>query len=224
MTTTAVPIQPIQKGSLRKYWLGVALVVLIGIAFAFWGTHSIPRDSLTNGTFLKLNAKEKGVITTKSGLQYQVIKGGEGPSPTDNDVAIIGYRGAFRDGKVFDQNPQAPMPVTGVIPGFSEALKLMQRGGQYKLWIPSELGYGPEDKTNPQTGEVMMPGNSVLVFDVAMMNFIPREEFEKKMKEMQEAQKKQGGAAGGPAGAGAEGLPPEIQAQLEQQQGQTPAQ
>ncbi len=222
MTTTAVPIQPIQKGSLTKYWLGIALVALIGIAFAFWGTHSIPRDALTNATFLKLNGKEKGVITTKSGLQYQVVKGGEGPSPTDNDVAIIGYRGAFRNGKVFDQNPQAPMPVTGVIPGFSEALKLMQRGGQYKIWIPSELGYGPEDKTNPQTGEVMMPGNSVLVFDVAMMNFIPREEFEKKMKEMQDAQKKQGGA--GQAGAGAEGLPPEVQAQLDAQQGQVPAQ
>jgi FKBP-type peptidyl-prolyl cis-trans isomerase FkpA len=231
MSTTAVPIQPIQKGSLTKYWVGVALVALVALTLAYLGTHAIPRGPLTNATFLKLNGHDKAIITTKSGLQYQVIKGGEGPSPGDNDVAIIGYRGAFRDGKVFDQNPQAPMPVTGVIPGFSEALKLMQSGGQYRLWIPSDLAYGPKDKTNPQTGEVMMPGNSVLIFDVAMMNFMPREEFEKQMKAAQEEQKKRGGASAG-AGAGApaggasaggapEGLPPEIQQQIDaQMQGQ----
>jgi FKBP-type peptidyl-prolyl cis-trans isomerase FkpA len=221
MTITTVPIQPIKKGSLKKYWFGVALVVLAGGGLAYAGAKGLPRDTLTNTTFLALNKSDKGVITTKSGLQYQVIKGGEGASPTDNDVAIIGYRGAFRNGKIFDQNAQAPMPVTGVIPGFSEALKLMQRGGQYKIWIPSELGYGAEDKTNPQTGEVMMPGNSILVFDVAMMNFIPRAEFEAQMKKMQDEQKKQGAAGGGgAAGAGMpEGMPPEVQAQLEQQMG-----
>jgi FKBP-type peptidyl-prolyl cis-trans isomerase FkpA len=224
MTVTTVPIQPIQKGSLKKYWFGIAAVVLVGIGLAYCGAKAIPRDNLTNATFLKLNKTDKGIITTKSGLQYKVIKGGEGASPTDDDVTIIGYRGAFRNGKVFDQNAQAPMPVNGVIPGFSEALKLMQRGGQYRVWIPSELGYGPEDKTNPQTGEVMMPGNSVLVFDVAMMNFIPRAEFEAQMKKIQEEQKKKGAAAGGPnggapTGAGSEGLPPEVQAQLDAQSG-----
>lgn len=219
MSATAVPIQPIKKGSLVKYWIGIALVLAAGVGLAWWGTADV-------------RSEFGDVVTTQSGLRYKVIKAGEGRSPTDNDVVLVKYVGKLTNGKIFDQNPQAGFPVTGVVPGFSEGLKLMQRGGQYRLWIPSELGYGADDQRNPQTGEVAIPGGSELVFDVELLEFKSRAEIEAMQRQMQEIQK-QGGAAGGPAGAGQaggapQGLPPEIQAQIDQQmraqQGQAPGQ
>jgi FKBP-type peptidyl-prolyl cis-trans isomerase FkpA len=218
MSGTAVPIHPIQKGSLLKYWVGIALVLAAAIGLAYWGTSDV--------------RKEYGdVVTTASGLKYKIIKGGEGKSPTDDDVVLVKYTGMLKNGKIFDQNPQAGFPVTGVVPGFSEALKLMQRGGQYRIWIPSELGYGPEDQKNPQTGEVAIPGGSELIFDVELLEFKSRAEVEALQKQMLEMQKQQqgkrGAATAGPQGA-PQGLPPEIQQQIDsqmqqQQQGQVRA-
>lgn len=207
MAVTTVPIQPIKKGSITRYWSGIVLILAAAAALAWFGTKEVKAKYQTNEQFLADNAGQSGVVTTKSGLQYKVIKGGEGASPTDNDVALIGYKGTFRDGTVFDQNPQAPMPITGVIPGFSEALKLMQRGGSYRIWIPSDLGYGPDDRTNPQTGQVMMPGNSLLVFDVEMKDYIDRATFEKQMAQMQKMQKMEGAAGQNGASSGAAGIP-----------------
>ena len=214
MSATAVPIQPIKKGSLVKYWIGIALVLAAGAGLAWWGTADV-------------RSEFGEVVTTQSGLRYKVIKTGEGRSPTDDDVVLVKYVGKLTNGKIFDQNPQAGFPVTGVVPGFSEGLKLMQRGGQYRLWIPSELGYGPDDQRNPQTGEVAIPGGSELMFEVELLEFKSRAEIEAMQRQMQEIQK-QGGAAGGPAGGGQaggapQGLPPEIQQQIDaqmKQQGQ----
>ena len=203
MSITAVPIQPIKKGSLTKYWVGVALVLAAGTGLAYYGTSGV-------------RTEYGDVTTTASGLRYKVIKAGEGKSPTDNDVVLVSYKGMLKDGKVFDQNPQAGFPVTGVVPGFSEGLKVMQRGGQYRLWIPAELGYGPEDQKNPQTGEVAIPGGSELIFDVELLEYKSRAEVEAMQKQMQEMQKAQGGA-GGQAGGAQQGLPPEIQAQIDAQ-------
>jgi FKBP-type peptidyl-prolyl cis-trans isomerase 2 len=125
----------------------------------------------------------------------------------------VSYKGMLKDGTVFDQNPQAGFPVTGVVPGFSEGLKIMQRGGKYRLWIPAELGYGPEDQRNPQTGEVVIPGGSELTFDVELLEFKSRAEIEAMQKQMQQQQ----GSAGDPAGGAPQGLPPEIQAQIDAQ-------
>jgi FKBP-type peptidyl-prolyl cis-trans isomerase 2 len=102
------------------------------------------------------------------------------------------------------------------VPGFSEALKKMQLGGKYKMWIPPEIGYGSEERKNPQTGEVALPANSLLIFEVELLDFRSRAEVEAMQKQQQEAQKKQGGAPAGMPGGG-QGLPPEIQAQLEAQ-------
>ena len=96
----------------------------------------------------------------------------------------------LKDGTVFDQNPQAGFPVSGVVPGFSEGLKIMQRGGKYRLWIPAELGYGPEDQRNPQTGQVAIPGGSELTFDVELLEFKSRAEIEAMQKQMQEMQQR----------------------------------
>lgn len=203
MSVTAVPIQPIKKGSLTKYWAGIALVLAAGGGLAYWGTADV-------------RSEYGDVVTTASGLRYKVLQTGEGKSPTDNDVVLISYKGMLKDGTVFDQNPQAGLPVTGVVPGFSEGLKIMQRGGKYRLWIPSELGYGTEDQRNPQTGQVAIPGGSELIFDVELLEYKSRAEVEAMQKQMQEMQKQQG-AAGGQAGGATQGLPPEIQAQIDAQ-------
>jgi FKBP-type peptidyl-prolyl cis-trans isomerase FkpA len=209
MSITAVPIQPIKKGSLTKYWLGIAAVLAAGGGLAYYGTSGV-------------RTEYGDVVTTASGLKYKVIKTGEGKSPTDSDVVLVSYKGMLKDGKIFDQNPQAGFPVTGVVPGFSEGLKIMQRGGQYRLWIPAELGYGPQDQKNPQTGEVAIPGNSELIFDVELLEYKSRAEVEAMQKQMQEMQKAQGaagagGQAGGMPGGAPQGLPPEIQAQIDAQ-------
>jgi FKBP-type peptidyl-prolyl cis-trans isomerase FkpA len=203
MSITAVPIQPIKKGSLSKYCVGIALVLAAGSGLAYWGTADV-------------RSEYGDVVTTASGLRYKVIQTGEGKSPTENDVVLVSYKGTLKDGTVFDQNPQAGFPVTGVVPGFSEGLKIMQRGGKYRLWIPSELGYGPEDQKNPQTGQVAIPGGSELIFDVELLEYKSRAEVEAMQKQMQEMQKAQGGAGGQAEGA-PQGLPPEIQAQIDAQ-------
>jgi len=203
MSVTAVPIQPLKKGSLTKYWAAIALVLAAGGGLAYWGTSGV-RQEFGN------------VVTTPSGLRYKIMEAGEGPNPSDNDVVLVSYKGMLKDGTVFDQNPQAGFPVTGVVPGFSEGLKIMQRGGKYRLWIPAALGYGPEDQRNPQTGEVAIPGGSELTFDVELLEFKSRAEIEAMQKQMREMQQQQGGA-GGPAGGAAQGVPPEIQAQIDAQ-------
>ena len=221
MSITTVPIQPIKKGSIAKFWVGIAAVILAGGALAYWGTSSIRSDYAGDDAFLADNADEKGVVTTKSGLQILTIKGGEGKSPTDDDVTLIKYKGTLRDGAVFDQNDQAPLPVNGVVPGFSEALKKMQVGGKYKIWIPGKLGYGETPPPNPQTGQPAFEPNATLIFEVEMLDFRSRAEVEAMQKQQEAAQKKQGNAGApqgtGPQGGPQGGLPPELQAQLEAQ-------
>ncbi len=219
MSVTTVPIQPLKKGSIGKFWIGISAVILAGAGLAYWGTSSIRSEYAGDEAFLADNADEDGVTVTKSGLQFKTVRGGEGKSPTDADITLIKYTGTLRDGTVFDQNERAPMPVAGVVPGFSEALKKMQVGGQYKIWIPGKLGYGENPPPNPQTGQPAFKPNETLIFDVELLDFRSRAEVEAMQKEMEAQQKKQGGGApqgGGQAGAQG-GLPPELQAQLEAQ-------
>lgn len=210
MSVTAVPIQPIKKGSVAKYWTGVAVVLLAGASLAWWGTGDVRAKYATDDQFFADNASVSGVVTSKSGLQMQTIRGGEGKPPSDDDIVLVGYKGTLRDGTVFDQNPQAPMEVSGVVPGFSEALKKMQRGGKYKIWIPGKLGYGESPPPNSQ-----LKPNSTLIFEVELLDYRSRAEVEAMRKEAEAMQKQQGGA--GPQGGAPQGLPPEIQAQLEAQ-------
>ena len=199
MSVTRVPIPPLAKGSLTKLWFGVAAAVAIAGGTAWAGLQSVPQSA---AGFLASNADEPGVVTTESGLQIKELAKGSGPSPTDADVTLINYQGTLMDGTPFDANQRVPMPVAGSIPGFSEALKRMQRGGKYRLWIPPELGYGAEEKTNPQTGAVVIPANSLLVFDVDLIEFIP----EMQLRAMQQQLQGQG-APGGPPGAPPPAMP-----------------
>ncbi|VWX61373.1 FKBP-type peptidyl-prolyl cis-trans isomerase [Sphingorhabdus sp. 109] len=179
MSVTTVPIHPIKKGSLTKIWIGVLLIAAAAFGLAYAGTQSAVVTGASNEQFLAANAGEDGVVTTESGLQYKVITPGEGPSPVATDTALVKYEGQLRDGTVFDANEQAPMPVGAVVPGFSEALQLMQKGGEYRIWIPSELAYG---EASP--GE-QIPPNSLLIFDVTLIDFISQAQMEELRQQMQ---------------------------------------
>jgi FKBP-type peptidyl-prolyl cis-trans isomerase FklB len=117
--------------------------------------------------FLEENKKKPGVITLPSGLQYKVIKDGEGVPPTINDKVTVHYHGTLIDGKVFDSSVQRGKPiqlaVNGVIKGWTEALQLMKPGSKWQLFIPPALGYG-EQGTNG------IEPNSVLIFEVELIS------------------------------------------------------
>ena len=118
--------------------------------------------------FLEENGKREGVVTTKSGLQYEVVQKAEGAQPKATDVVTVHYEGKLTDGSVFDSSIQRgspiDLPVNGVIPGWVEGLQLMHVGEKYKLYIPSELAYGA------QSPSPAIPANSVLVFDLELLS------------------------------------------------------
>lgn len=178
MSVTAVPLRPIAKGSVTRVWVGVAAIALSAAGLAWAGQRGVVASP---SAFMADNGQEPGVVTTDSGLQYKVIAPGQGPSPTQSDVTLISYRGTLVDGTVFDQNEQAAMPVEGVVPGFSEALKLMKRGGEYKLFIPPELAYG---KDVPAGGPI--PPDAVLIFDVKLIDFKSRAEIMQMQQQMRQ--------------------------------------
>ncbi len=117
--------------------------------------------------FLAENGKKPGVITTPSGLQYEVIKEGNGEKPTTQSVVSVNYKGSLLSGKVFDESrPDSPVefPVGQVIPGWIEGIPLMSVGSKYKFYIPGNLGYG--ENGNPQGG---IGPNEVLIFEVELL-------------------------------------------------------
>jgi len=117
--------------------------------------------------FLAANAEKEGVVTLPSGLQYKVITNGDGPKPTKEDTVSVHYRGTLIDGTEFDSSYKrgqpVSFPVTGVIPGWTEALQLMPEGSKWELFIPSQLAYGPGG-TSGQIGP-----NETLIFEVELL-------------------------------------------------------
>ncbi len=121
--------------------------------------------------YLAENKKKEGVHTTTSGLQYKVVKEGDGKKPTAGDSVTVNYRGTLVDGTEFDssykRNEPASFPVSGVIPGWTEALQLMKTGSKYEIVIPSNLAYG-------ETGAGgVIPPNATLVFEVELISISP---------------------------------------------------
>jgi len=117
--------------------------------------------------FLKENGARDGVKTTASGLQYEVITSGTGIKPAATDEVTVHYTGKLIDGTVFDSSVERGQPatfgVTQVIPGWVEALQLMSEGSKWRLFIPSDLAYGPSG-----AGGVIGP-NATLIFDVELI-------------------------------------------------------
>ncbi len=123
-----------------------------------------------NEEFLAKNKEKPGVIVTPSGLQYEVIKMGTGPKPTAESTVKVHYVGTLIDGTEFDssvkRNEPATFPVSGVIPGWTEALQLMPVGSKFKLYLPESIAYGANG-----AGEIIKP-YSTLIFDVELLEIV----------------------------------------------------
>ena len=194
---TEVPIRPLARGSLVKLWLALIVLALAAAGLAWWGTAGVQRT------------------TTSSGLQYQVIDEGEGETITAADMVRLHYIGRTENGRIFDSSlggPPADMGTTGVIPGFGEALKLMRKGGRYRIWIPPSLGYAALGPVPPQAP---FDADDTLVFDIQIVDVARGAAAMQQMQQMQQLQQmlqQQGGggnsSAGAPEGNGAAAAPP----------------
>ena len=119
--------------------------------------------------FLEKNKSEKGVFVTESGLQFKIIKEGNGEKPTAESTVKCNYEGRLLDGTIFDSSYErgtpAQFPLNRVIKGWTEGLQLMNVGSEYEFYVPSELAYGPQ-------GTRGIPGNSVLIFKVELLDIV----------------------------------------------------
>jgi FKBP-type peptidyl-prolyl cis-trans isomerase FkpA len=178
---TRVPLQPIEKGSLAKLWIGVIIAVLVGAGLA-WA--AVPK-----------------------GVEVDTITAGTGPTPGADDVVFVKYVGKLAsNGEVFDQSQDIPLPVQGIfpegnplpldgmVPGFREGAMKMQKGGKYELFIPSEQAYG----SNPPPG-APIPPDADLQFEVELIDFMSAEDFQRRLSVLQQMMQQQG--MGGPGGA-----------------------
>ena len=128
-------------------------------------------DNIEKGeNFLAENGKREGVVTTTSGLQYEIIKKGNGATPTANDKVRVHYHGTLIDGTVFDSSIDRGEPaefgVSQVIKGWTEALQLMPVGSKWKLYIPYDLAYGDKE-----VSEEIKP-YSTLIFEVELLDIV----------------------------------------------------
>ncbi|MBC9912198.1 FKBP-type peptidyl-prolyl cis-trans isomerase [Chitinophaga varians] len=130
----------------------------------------VAKNREASDKFLAENKTKPGVVTLPSGLQYQVLKEGNGPKPTINDKVKTHYHGTLIDGTVFDSSVERgepiSFPVSGVIRGWTEALQLMPVGSKWRLFIPSDLAYGDRG-----AGAKIGPG-AALVFDVELLDIV----------------------------------------------------
>jgi len=141
------------------------LTLMLGLLAGCSGKRTVQTGP--GAAFLAANAKKEGVITTASGLQYKIIKSGTGESPKLTDTVKVYYQGTLIDGTVFDSSMQhggpATFPISGVIPGWTEALQLMKVGDKWQLFIPANLAYGG------RSPGPAIPPNSVLIFEVELL-------------------------------------------------------
>ncbi len=132
----------------------------------------LAQDNQKQGqAFLAENAKKSGIITTKSGLQYQVLQAGTGKSPKANSKVKVNYEGRLLDGTVFDSSIARNHPVefqlSQVIQGWTEGVQTMKEGGKTRFFIPANLAYG-----DVGSGDAIGP-NSVLIFDIELLQVLP---------------------------------------------------
>lgn len=165
MSVTQVPLRPLKRGAIAKLWLGILLLVAAGLLLAWSGAGQT------------------------AGVRVKTIEAGSGPLIGKDAGVLIEYEGKLDDGTVFDTSAgrgPAFFPVGGVVPGFSQALQKMQKGGRYEFTLPAELGYGE----SPPPGSPIPP-DADLHFTVKVLEVAPMEAI------MRGAQ---GGAGGGQPG------------------------
>ncbi|WP_432648883.1 FKBP-type peptidyl-prolyl cis-trans isomerase [Methylomarinum roseum] len=135
--------------------------------FSIANANSPAENKAAGEAFLAENGKKDDVITTVSGLQYEIIEQGEGASPAASDNVTVHYKGTTIDGNVFDSSydrgAPATFPLNRVIAGWTEGLQLMKEGAKFRFYIPAELAYGERG-----AGREIGP-NSTLIFDVELI-------------------------------------------------------
>jgi FKBP-type peptidyl-prolyl cis-trans isomerase FkpA/FKBP-type peptidyl-prolyl cis-trans isomerase FklB len=154
-------------------WLAAGAVVIgvVGV-LVYTGTQSqVAAVRSADMKYLAANKGKPGVVTTASGLQYQVIREGQGPKPAAKDTVLVHYEGKLIDGTVFDSSYQrgqpAAFPLDQVIPGWTEGVQLMPTGSKYHFVVPPQLAYGAQG-----AGGVIPPG-AVLEFDIELLAVKP---------------------------------------------------
>ena len=154
-------------------WLAAGAVVIgvVGV-LVYTGTQSqVAAVRTADMKYLADNKAKPGVVTTASGLQYQVIREGQGPKPAAKDTVLVHYEGKLIDGTVFDSSYQrgqpAAFPLDQVIPGWTEGVQLMSTGSKYHFVVPPQLAYGSQG-----AGGVIPPG-AVLEFDIELLAVKP---------------------------------------------------
>ena len=149
--------------------ISIIIVILIGFTMFSMANATSPEENRAAGSaFLAENAKKPNVVTTASGLQYEVIKAGTGTtSPKATDTVTVHYKGTTIDGAEFDSSysrgEPTSFPLNRVIPGWTEGVQLMTEGATYRFYIPSELAYGEHG-----AGRAIGP-NATLIFDVELI-------------------------------------------------------
>jgi len=176
----------------------------------------VPLQPIAKGAVSKIWLGVAAIVLAAGGVAYaalppaptvKTLTAGNGESPTLQDVVQINYKGMLTNGTTFDQGQHAILPVAGNVPGFTKALLKMQRGGKYKVEIPASLAYG----ATPPPG-ASIPPNSDLTFEVELLDFISRDQFEQRMQMMRQMQQMQQGAPGqGLPGGGAPGAAAPVQ-------------
>jgi FKBP-type peptidyl-prolyl cis-trans isomerase len=144
-------------------WLRTLVVVLCLFTAMGCSRGSAEQNRKEGAAFLAENAKKDGVVTTVSGLQYQVLKQGDGVQPNATDSVTVNYHGAFISGSEFDSGEGITFNLSGVIPGWTEGLQLMKEGAKYRFFLPPELAYGESG-----AGRLIGP-DTTLVFDVELI-------------------------------------------------------
>jgi len=150
----------------------IAIAAALAVIFIIQPSNqqlSQPDIRATEGAqFMASNANTEGVVTTASGLQYQVLQEGTGPHPTASDTVTVHYTGTLLDGTVFDSSVERGQPISfplqGVIAGWTEGVQLMPVGSKFRFWIPPELAYGTRG-----AGNGVIPPNATLIFDVELL-------------------------------------------------------
>lgn len=149
-----------------KLWFFVLCLLIIGV-ISVKAQNKAMSNLMRGREFLADNAKRTGVKTTSSGLQYEVIKDGDGPSPKAKDTVTVHYRGTTISGEEFDSSYKrgqpTSFPVNRVIAGWTEALQLMKVGAKWKVYIPANLAYGAEG-----AGSAIGP-NETLIFEIELI-------------------------------------------------------
>jgi len=149
-------------------------VLAAAIALSACHAHGQPQAPAPGASeaFMAKTAKEPGVITTPSGLEYKIVKSGPagGVTPKDGDEVKVNYEGKLVDGTVFDSSYKngepVVFPIGSLVPAWNEALPMMKPGDVWTLYVPPALGYGPE-------GKGPIPPDSVMIFKIELLGVLP---------------------------------------------------